>query len=280
MRAAQIGILGVGLALAGFGVYMAQTYVGNTQAALAAAQVQARNSATTPAIQTVPVAVAMRPLRYGEPIGPGDVRMVDWPAHAVPSGVFGSIEDVVPDASRPRIALRAMEPLEPVLAVKVSQPGQPAGIAAILTPGMRAFTIRVDQNSGLSGTLRPSDTVDIYWTGRGAEGGEITRLLSASVRIIALDENADQDRNFNGVPRSITIEAEAEMIASLAQGQSTGRLSLSLVGLDDTAELRSIQVDGRSLLGMESRATIAPERCTVRTRRGSEVVLIEIPCTN
>ena len=146
--------------------------------------------------------------------------------------------------------------------------------------GMRAFTIRVDQNSGLSGTLRPSDTVDIYWTGRGAEGGEITRLLSASVRIIALDENADQDRAFNGVPRSITVEAEPEMVASLAQGQSTGRLSLSLVGLDDLAEVNPIQVDGRSLLGMVTAAEVVAERCTVRTRRGAEVVMIEIPCTN
>lgn len=280
MRAAQIGILGVGLALAGFGVFMAQTYVGNTQAALAAAQAAARNSGTATTIQTVPVAVAMRPLRYGEPIGPGDVQLVDWPSHAVPPGIFSSMEQLVPDAARPRVALRAMEPMEPVLAVKVSQPGQPAGIAAILTPGMRAFTIRVDQNSGLSGTLRPSDTVDIYWTGRGAEGGEVTRMLSASVRIIALDENADQDRNFNGVPRSITVEAEPEMVASLAQGQSTGRLSLSLVGLDDLAEMRPIQVDGRSLLGMETRAEVAAERCTVRTRRGADVVLIEIPCTN
>lgn len=280
MRAAQIGILGVGLALAGFGVYMAQTYVGNTQAALAAAQANARNTTPVTSIQTVQVAVAMRPLRYGEPIGPADVQMIDWPAHSIPPGIFSSIEALVPDASRPRVALRAMEPMEPVLAMKVSQPGQPAGIAAILTPGMRAFTIRVDQNSGLSGTLRPSDTVDIYWTGRGVEGGEITRLLSASVRIIALDENADQDRNFNGVPRSITVEAEPEMVASLAQGQSTGRLSLSLVGLDDLAELRPIQVDGRSLLGMETNAAVAAERCTVRTRRGADVVLIEIPCTN
>ena len=204
MRVAQIGILGVGLALAGFGVYMAQTYVGQTQAALVAAQ---SRQASVISVQTVPVLVATRALRYGELIGTADVQLVDWPATAIPPGAFQSVDALIPDLSRPRVALRAMEPMEPILEVKVSQPGQPAGIAAMLTPGMRAFTIRVDQNSGLSGTLRPSDTVDIYWTGRGAEGGEITRLLSASVRIIALDENADQDRAFNGVPRSITVEA-------------------------------------------------------------------------
>lgn len=277
MRVAQIGILGVGLALAGFGVYMAQTYVGQTQAALVAAQ---SRQASVVSVQTVPVLVATRALRYGELIGTADVQLVDWPATAIPPGAFQSVDALIPDLSRPRVALRAMEPMEPILEVKVSQPGQPAGIAAMLTPGMRAFTIRVDQNSGLSGTLRPSDTVDIYWTGRGAEGGEITRLLSASVRIIALDENADQDRAFNGVPRSITVEAAPEMIASLAQGQSTGRLSLSLVGLDDVAEVNPIQVDSRSLLGMETRTQVVTERCAVRTRRGADVVMIEIPCTN
>jgi pilus assembly protein CpaB len=149
----------------------------------------------------------------------------------------------------------------------------------MLSPGMRAFTIRVDQNSGISGSLRPSDTVDIYWTGRGQEG-EVTRLLSSGVTIIALDENADQDRNFNGVPRSITVEAAPEMIATLAQGQSTGRLSLSLVGLDDTTDISQIQVDARSLLGIERRVETVAETCHVRTRRGAEVVMIEIPCTN
>lgn len=276
MRSMQIAILGVGLALAGFGVYMAQEYVSQTQAALAAAQ--ARSQVVH--VQTVPVVVATRPLRYGEPVGADAIRLVDWPVAAVPAGAFTALADVVPDASRPRVALRAMEPMEPLLEVKLSQPGQPAGIAAILTPGLRAFTIRVDQNSGISGTLRPSNTVDIYWTGRGAEGGEVTRLLSSGVRILALDENADQDRNFIGVPRSITIEAEAETVATLAQGQSTGRLSLSVVGLDDTTALSQIQVDSRSLLGMQTRTEQAQERCTVRTRRGADVVLIEIPCTN
>ncbi len=277
MRGAQIGILAVGLALAGFGVYMAQNYVSQTEAALVAAQ---SRGAAQPAIATVPVMVATRALRYGEPIGPDAIRAVAWPADSVPAGAFQTAEAVIPDASRPRVALRAMEAMEPLLAIKVSEPGQPAGITAILTPGMRAFTIRVDQNSGISGTLRPSDTVDIYWTGRSAEQGEVTRLLSTGVRIIALDENGDQDRAFNGVPRSVTIEAAPEMVASLAQGQSTGRLSLSLVGLDDTTALSQIQVDSRSLLGMETRAAPVTERCTVRTRRGADVVMIEIPCTN
>jgi len=277
MRGMQLAVLGIGLALAGFGVFMAQSYVSQTQDAIAA--VNARQ-ASQPQMETTDIYVAARNLRYGEPIREADVRAVAWPRHALPQGAFSDLATLMPDATRPRIALRAMEANEPVLEVKVSRPGQPAGIAAQLSHGMRAFTIRVDSNSGISGALRPSDLVDIYWTGRG-EQGEVTRLLSSGVRIIALDENADQDRTFSGTPRSITIEAAPELVATMAQGQSTGRLSLSVVGLDDTTALGIFQVDRRNILGVEApRAETVAERCTVRTRRGSEVVMIEIPCTN
>jgi len=278
MRGMQVAVLGVGLALAGFGVYMAQSYVNQTQDAIAAAQAR---QAIQPRIETVEILVAARALRYGEPIREADVRAVAWPRGAQPEGVFTEISALMPDPTRPRIALRAMEANEPVLEVKVSRPGQPAGIAAQLSPGMRAFTIRVDSNSGISGNLRPSDLVDIYWTGRSDDQGEVTRLLSSAVRIIALDENADQDRAFSGTPRSVTIEAAPELVATMAQGQSTGRLSLSVVGIDDTTFLDTFQIDRRNILGVEApRVEAAAQSCTVRTRRGSDVVLIEIPCTN
>jgi len=278
MRTAQISILVLGLGLAGYGVYTAQSYIAESQHAIAMAQAQRAQSG--PTIQTTDILVAARPLRYGEPIHEADVRLVAWPNHAMPPGGFASLEALIPDPRRPRVALRAMEPNEPVLEVKVSAPGQPAGIAAQLAPGMRAFTIRVDAGSGISGNLRPGNTVDLYWTGRGTQG-EVTRLLFSAVRIIALDENADQDRNFQGVPRSITIEAAPEVVATVAQAQSSGRLSLSVVGLDDARDLGGIEIDARSLLGVGPTEIAAPEqRCTIRTRRGAEVVTIEIPCTN
>lgn len=277
MRAIQIGVLGAGLAFAGIGVYMAQTYISQTQQALLAAQAAA---GTGQAFEVVEVLVAARPLRYGEPVLESDVRPVMWPADSLPPGVIRSFEELVPDPQAPRVALRAMEPNEPLMHIKLSEPGQSAGIAAILTPGMRAFTIRVDQNSGISGTLRPSNLIDIYWTGRGEEG-EITRLLSSSVKIIALDEDPDQDRSFSGVPRSLTVEAIPETVAILAQGQSTGRLSMSLVGLDDVSALSQFQVDNRTMLGLEAQVQQqAAPVCSVRTRRGADVVLIEIPCNN
>ncbi|WP_209426481.1 Flp pilus assembly protein CpaB [Pararhodobacter sp. SW119] len=277
MRVAQIAVLAAGVGLAGFGVYMAQTYVAQTEQAMASARAQ---SDARPAMPTVELLVATRPLRYGEPIRAEDVRSVPWPETARPEGAFVAIEELLPNPQRPRIALRAMEAMEPILAVKVSEPGQPAGIAAQLAPGMRAFTMRVDAGSGISGNLRPSDLVDVYWTGRAGDQGEVTRLIVSGLRTIALDDIADQDRNITGTPRTVTIEAAPEVVATLAQGQATGRLSLSVVGLDDSTSVATFQIDHSQLLGIEAQAQTVTERCTVRTRRGGEVVETEIPCTN
>ncbi len=277
MRVAQIFVLATGVGIAGFGVYMAQAYVTQTEQAVAAARAE---QAQRPVIETIEVLVANRPLRYGEPIGTDDVRKIVWPANAVPAGAFKELDALIPDPRRPRIALRAMEAMEPVLAVKVSEPGQPAGIAARLSPGMRAFTIRVDAGSGISGDLRPSDLVDVYWTGRAGDDGEVTRLIVSGLRTIALDDIADQDRNISGTPRTVTIEAAPEVVATLAQGQATGRLSLSVVGLDDSTDLATFQIDRRRLLGVEAPVQAVTERCTIRTRRGNELVEVEIPCTN
>ena len=278
MRTAQVAILVLGLGLAGYGVYTAQSYITESQNALAMAAAQ-RQSAPPP-IETIDVLVAAQPLRYGEQVTADAVRSVAWPASALPEGVYRSVDALVPDPERPRVALRAMEPNEPIMSVKVSNPGQQAGIAAMLSPGMRAFTIRVDARSGISGTMRPGVMVDLYWSGRG-DGGDVTRLLFSAIRVIALDENADQDRNFSGVPRSLTIEAPPEVVATIAQAEASGRLSMSVVGLDDQRDLGRIEVDRRSVLGVEApQAVEAQQRCTIRTRRGSEVVTMEIPCTN
>jgi pilus assembly protein CpaB len=277
MRVAQIAVLAAGVGLAGFGVYMAQTYVAQTEQAMANARAQ---SDARPAMPTVELLVATRPLRYGEPIRAEDVRSVPWPEAARPEGAFQAMDALLPDPQRPRIALRAMEAMEPILAVKVSEPGQPAGIAAQLAPGMRAFTMRVDAGSGISGNLRPSDLVDVYWTGRAGDQGEVPRLIVSGLRTIALDDIADQDRNITGTPRTVTIEAAPEVVATLAQGQATGRLSLSVVGLDDSTSVATFQIDHSQLLGIEAQAQTITERCTVRTRRGGEVVETEIPCTN
>lgn len=276
-------VLVLGMGLAGFAVFMAKGYIGDYQAELAR-----ERAARSQMIETVNVYVSARPLKYGERIGPDDIKLVRWPTESLPAGVFHNEETMFPKGTAVlRTVLRAMEENEAVLAVKVTGPGEDAGVSSRLSRGMRAFALRVDVASGVSGFLRPGDRVDVYWTGRNfsadddGRGSELTQLIQSSVKLLAIDQIADEDRSTATIARTVTVEATPQQVAKLAQAQATGSLSLSLVGAEDNAEISQVQVDGRDLLGIEATQIVAAEReqvCTIKTRRGAEIIETPIPC--
>ncbi len=266
-------VLVVGIGLAGFAVYVAKDRFTQYQAALA--------SQRDEIVPTTSVYVVTRQLRYGEELRPADVVAIEWPEEYVPFGAFTNAEELFPaDTDELRTVLRVMERNEPVLVSKVTAPGQDAGVASRLAQGMRAFALRVDVSTGVSGFLRPGDRVDVYWTGN-ARGENVTRLIEASLQIIAIDQIADEDRSNPTIARTITIEAPPDRIAALAQAQATGSLSLALVGVSDDTHSATIEVDQEDLLGVEEVvAQEGPRVCTVRNRRGAEVIITPVPCTN
>ena len=282
-------VLIVGLGLAGFAVYLAKGYIQNYQTQLAQERAQ-----RAPAIETVEVYIAKEPMEYGKKLTPEDVQLTLYPKASLPKGVFTTHEDLFPQGDDVyRTVIRAMEPFEAILAVKVTEPGKDAGITSQLERGMRAFAIRVDVSSGVSGFLRPGDRVDIYWTGNIGKGagrtaanstGDVTKLIEQSINLIAVDQVSNGDTTGAILARTVTVAVRPEQVAALAQAQSTGRLSLSLVGAEDDTISEAIEIDQRSLLGLaevqREEATFVEEICTIRSRHGAEVVITPIPCTN
>jgi pilus assembly protein CpaB len=180
-----------------------------------------------------------------------------------------------------------MEKDEALMEIKITEPGEDAGVSSRLGIGMRAFAIRVDVASGVSGFLSPGDRVDVYWSGTAemsnGESQEVTQLIQPNIRILAIDQSVDQDRDGPTVARTVTVEATSLQVAALAQAQSTGSLSLALVGTADETISEAVGIDQAQLLGIQAAEVVEREReqvCTVRTRRGAEVVEIPIPCTN
>ncbi|MEL7114246.1 MAG: Flp pilus assembly protein CpaB [Pseudomonadota bacterium] len=277
-------VLVIGVGLASFAVYMAKDYIGAYQA-----QLERERAAREAMITTLEVVVVNRALRYGEPITQEDVRVVRFPEDAIPEGTFATLEAVFPPGViETRRALRAMEKDEVLMTVKVTEPGQDAGVASRLSKGMRAFAIRVDVATGVSGFLRPGDRVDVYWTG-GLPGdrrsGDVTQLIESGVKLIAIDQIADQDRSNPTIARTVTVEADPRQVAALAQAQATGRLSLSLLGAEDEALDEEVAINQNDLLGIviqeeEVVEIEKPKVCTIRTRRGAEIIETPIPCTN
>ena len=285
MRAVFGLVLIVGVALAGGAVMMANKFIGEYKAELA--QERAQREEVVP---TVDVFVATRQLKYGETLKEDAVRAVKWPVDALPEGAFQE-RDVLfpPDLVEKRYVLRTMEKDEAILMVKVTEPGETASINSLIKTGMRAFTIPVDATSGVSGFVRPGDRVDVYWTGslRGiadSSEGDVTKLIEAGVKVIAIDQSVSSEIELGNIARTVTVEVSPAQAGALTQARTSGRLSLSLVGAEDESIAAAIEVNQRSLLGIsETQAAPKPVEdkvCTIRTRRGAEVVEIPIPCTN
>ncbi|MFP5510015.1 MAG: Flp pilus assembly protein CpaB [Alphaproteobacteria bacterium] len=289
MRAVFGLVLIAGLGLAGFAVMMAKKQFDAYQMQLAQAQ-----QMQSQIIPTVEVFVAQKTLNYGDPLTPEDLRAVKWPSDAIPEGSFNALTEIFPENApdATRYVLRTIEKDEAIMTSKISLPGEDAGLNSRIERGMRAFAIKVDVASGVSGFLRPGDRVDVYWTGAvdqdigGGTRGEITKLIEANVRLIAVDQSANGESAEAAIARTVTVAARPDQVAGLAQAQSTGRLSLSLVGANDDTVAEAIEVDQRRLLGLvsapiEEAVVVEQEQvCTTRVRRGAEVVELQIPCTN
>ena len=177
---------------------------------------------------TTKVAVAAVPLAYGTDITPDKIKFVDYPKASLPPGSFTSAAQLLPEGKK-RFALMTISINEPVLASKISGEGQGASIAALLTEGMRAATVRIDDVSGVAGFVQPNDSVDVLIT-RTVTGSnqQFTDVLLQNVRVIAIDQEA---KNSDGTPklaRSATVEVSPIDAQKLALAQKAGQLSLVL----------------------------------------------------
>lgn len=268
-------VLVLGLGLAGFAAWKTSDYINTTKAREQAALRQI--------VPTVRVFVANKPLPFGHVLTEQDVAYVAWPQNALPENIFTDPKILFhSDTDRKRTVLRQMEKFEPLLAMKLTEPGADAGINTRLAHGMRAFPIAVDARNTVASMARVGDRLDVYWSGNAGNlgpdvSGEITKLIETGVTVIATDDGG------RGGARSLTVEATPQQVARLTQAQMSGRLSISLMGVGDDTTAEVSDVDRRGLLGFERIEAAPVERekvCTIRTRRAGEVVEIPIPCTN
>jgi pilus assembly protein CpaB len=199
-----------------------------------------------PAIEMTTIVVASRPLRFGERVDASNLREVPWVAGSEPQGAFRTVADVLID-NKSRSVLSAMEIDEPVLAGKITGPGQRATLAALVDENMRAITVPVDEVYGVAGFVLPGDRVDVMLTRNTRAGDPLSSqadVLLQDVRVLAIDQVADDRLETPAVSRAVTLEVSPQMAQKLVLGASVGRLSLILrpTGVDDKHKTSPIAV--------------------------------------
>ena len=235
MRTSTIVMIGFAVVFGLLAVFIAQVWL-NNQASL-----QAKNFETNKTqVASQTIVVAKQSLRFGTELGASMLQEVPWPSDSLPSGAFAKINDVLSGGRR--VVLAAIEANEPVLALKITGPGQRATLSALVTPGMKAVTIRVNDVEGVGGFVLPGDHVDVVLTRQLEKGSATTQVVLQNTRVLAVDQTADERAAKATVAKSVTLEVDTVDAQKLWLASSVGSLSLLLRKAGETAEVRTRKV--------------------------------------
>ena len=221
MRTSTIVMIAFAVVFGLLAVFVAQAWL-NRQAELRLKHMEA-------AQKPVPghtVVVAAAPLRFGMPLSQQTLREVSWPREAIPAGTFGSMQQLL--AGGKRIVLASIEANEPIFASKITGPGQRATLSAVIGPGMRAITIRVNDVEGVAGFVLPGDHVDVLLTQQPDKHSGNTDVVLQNAKVLAVDQLADDSSEKPSVVKAVTLEVETVSAQKLSLAASLGTLSLVL----------------------------------------------------
>jgi pilus assembly protein CpaB len=130
---------------------------------------------------------------------------------------------------------------EPITEAQIARPGDRGFLAAVLTPGMRAIAIDVNEPSSVAGLIFPGDRLDILlnmkFTLESEEGEsskykpQTTETVLENVRLLATDRRLN---DIDGEPKkanTITIEVTPKQAEMIKVAAAMGSLHMSLRGL-------------------------------------------------
>jgi pilus assembly protein CpaB len=240
-------------------VFIAQVWL-NNQANRQARQEPAQQTPT----QTI--VVAKQPLRFGTELTAGMLQEVPWPAAAVPAGAFNKIGAVMSGGRR--IVLAAVEANEPLLAVKITGPGQRATLSSLVGPGMKAVTIRVNDVEGVGGFVLPGDRVDVVLTRTIDKGQATSEVVLQNTKVLAIDQMADERAAKAAVAKSVTLEVGTVEAQKVWLASSVGNLSLLLRKAGETAAAPTRKLTLNDL-AVDEPTDKGPTATVVVTRGGS-----------
>jgi len=210
-------------------VFLVRNYVGQAQRTPA--------QAAGPAGMR-PVVVAAAPIQRGAALAPNLLKVVNYPADAVPPGAVGTVAELGTPGPQGRLSLRTLSPNEPVLMSGVTGPGGKLTLAGVIGAGMRAVSVRSSDVAGVAGFVLPGDKVDILLTRPNADGGQpVTQVLAENVRVLGIDQLSDDSADKPVVARAVTVEVTPDQADLVSLAQAVGSVSFTLRHVADETPL-------------------------------------------
>ncbi|MBR0793488.1 Flp pilus assembly protein CpaB [Bradyrhizobium manausense] len=185
---------------------------------------------------TVSYFVATRPLARGTLAREEDFAVRQVTPDRVPSGAILETPDT--KVGLPGSLVRKfVDAGSPITLQDILRPRDRGFLASVLAPDSRAISIKVDEESGVSGLVRPGDHVDVVLTQVFEKADPARRAMSETilrnVRVIAIDQELVQGgRTISTVtgklPQTVSLELTQEQVKKVTVAKQLGTLSLAV----------------------------------------------------
>ena len=207
-------------------------------------------AAPPPPVQKMLVLVADKDLPAGTFIKKNSWTWQSWPdGKAHPSYLIKSevdeqqLKDLVGSVVR-----RGIPAGQPITKGLIIEAGNRGFLAAVLRPGYRAVSLRINATSSIAGLIFPGDRVDIILTHSVKAGGprrRVSETVLVNVRILAIDQKTNDQDGAPKLGKNATFEVTPKQAEMLSVLTTLGKLSLSLRSLaKDEAELKRLADSG------------------------------------
>ena len=244
--------------------------------------IQRAPGAKTVSIPTRPVAVAAADLEVGAEISREDIRIIDWPANAVPANAIADPKDVVG-----RGLIMPMIQNEPFLPMKLASAEAGAGLPPAIPPGLRAVSVKVNEVIGVAGYVLPGTKVDVVATVSPTQNQSdmTSKVILTNVQVLAAGTKIDRETDKNKpVPVSVvTLLVDPDQAERLTLASTQGKIQLALRNPLDQTTPATRGIKPALLLGMSAatpkavklssaaKAPVAPpETPTIEVIRGDK----------
>jgi pilus assembly protein CpaB len=190
------------------------------------------------------VFVAADDLQVGTKIEDKDIKYAHFPSSVLPVGVFHRRDKLIG-----RGVIQPVSKDELILSNKLAGENAGYGLPALIPPGMRAVSVRVNDTSSVSGFVLPGTRVDVLLTGE-PQGSTQTQTTTVLENVLVLANGPRLERAANGgeaiATSVITLLVSPDDAQKLTLASNQGRIQLALRNPLDTRQqdIASARTDG------------------------------------
>jgi pilus assembly protein CpaB len=192
----------------------------------------------------IEVIVAADDLQVGARVEEHDIKVIRIPASDLPPGAPRRKADVLGHG-----VIIPISKGEFILSNKLAGENAGAGLPALIPPGMRAVSVRVNEVVSVAGFVTPGTRVDVLLTGTPTSSGdEQTTTVLQNVEVIASDKRLE--RTASGEAQNtavITLLVTPDDAQRLTLASTEGKIQLALRNPLDTRQEEVASANARAL---------------------------------